>query len=91
VTPNFFSSDDIYEKYLRAALQRHEAKQSVVIPLLIKSCVWEDTPIGKLTTILPRKKTALDRQGDPETALSDTIEQLKGWCKKIVDRKKNAR
>ncbi|MBE2209563.1 MAG: toll/interleukin-1 receptor domain-containing protein [Saprospiraceae bacterium] len=88
ITANFFHSDDIYDKYLRAALQRHHSKQSVVIPLLIKSCLWEDTPIGKLTTILPRNKTAIDTQSSD---LSDTIEQLHGWCKKIVDRKKAAR
>lgn len=88
ITANFFHSDDIYDKYLCAAIQRHESKQSVVIPLLIKSCVWEDTPIGKLTTILPRNKTALDQHNND---LSDTIEQLHGWCKKIVDRKKTTR
>ncbi|MBP6810467.1 MAG: toll/interleukin-1 receptor domain-containing protein [Saprospiraceae bacterium] len=88
VTANFFSSEDVYVKYLQTALQRHETKETVVIPLLIKSCVWEDTPIARLTTILPRNRAALDKQEHGDTALFDTVEQLKGWCKKIVDRKK---
>lgn len=91
VTADFFDSGAIYEKYLRAALQRHEARQTVVIPLLMRSCVWEETPLGRLTTILPRNKTALDRQENPEAALSDTVGQLRGWCQKIVGRKNLAR
>lgn len=93
VTANFFSSEAIYEKYLPAALERHEAKQkqAAVIPLLMGSCVWQDTPLGGLTTILPRNKTALDKQPNREAALSDVVGQLKGWCQRIVDRKKRNR
>ncbi len=91
VTANFFGSDAIFDRQLRAALGRHEAKQTVVIPLLMRSCSWEGTPLDALTTILPRNRLALDRQENPDVALSDTVEQLRGWCKKIFDRKKLAR
>ena len=91
VTANFFGSDKIFDRQLRAALRRHEAKQTVVIPLLMRSCSWEGTPLDTLTTILPRNRMALDRQSNPDLALSDTVEQLRGWCKKIFDRKKLAR
>ena len=91
VTANFFGSHDVFERQLSAALRRHEAKQAVVIPLLMRSCSWEGSPLDQLTTILPRNRMALDRQDNPEVALSDTVEQLKGWCKKIFDRKKLAK
>jgi hypothetical protein len=91
VTANFFGSDDVFERQLSAALRRHEAKQAVVIPLLMRSCSWQGSPLDQLTTILPRNRMALDRQDNPEVALSDTVEQLKGWCKKIFDRKKLAK
>jgi hypothetical protein len=91
VTANFFGSDDIFDRQLGAALKRHEAKQSVVIPLLMRSCSWEGTPLDQLTTILPRNRMALNQQDNPDTALSDTVEQLRGWCKKIFDRKKLAK
>lgn len=91
VTANFFGSDDIFDRQLSVALKRHEAKQAVVIPLLMRSCSWEGTPLDTLTTILPRNRMALDRQDNPDTALSDTVEQLRGWCKKIFDRKKLAK
>ena len=91
ITANFFGSDDIFDRQLGAALKRHEAKQSVVIPLLMRSCSWEGTPLDQLTTILPRNRMALNQQDNPDTALSDTVEQLRGWCKKIFDRKKLAK
>ena len=52
---------------------------------------WEGTPLDQLTTILPRNRMAMNRQDNPDTALSDTVEQLRGWCKKIFDRKKLAK
>ncbi|MBV6441726.1 MAG: hypothetical protein EPGJADBJ_03414 [Saprospiraceae bacterium] len=91
VTANFFGSEDIFNRQLATALRRHEAKQTVVIPLLMRSCSWEGTPLDQLTTILPRNRMALDKQDNPDTALSDTVEQLRGWCKKIFDRKKLTR
>ena len=88
VTTNFFGPDDIYDRQLRAALDRHNAKQAVVIPLLMRSCIWEGSQLDQLTTILPRNRKSLDQQDNPEVALTDTVEQLRGWCKKIFDRKK---
>ena len=88
ITPHFFNSDEIYEKQLQSALVRHQDKKAVVIPILIKSCVWQNSIIGKLPTILPRNRKALNEQQDEASALADTIQQLEGWCEKIYQRKK---
>jgi hypothetical protein len=87
VTPNFFSSDQIYEKQLQRALARQKAKEAVVIPILLKSCVWQSSIIGKLPTVLPRNRKALNEQNDEVAAMADTIKQLEGWCAKIYKRK----
>jgi hypothetical protein len=92
ITANFFGSDQIFENQLQLALRRHEAKQTVVIPLLLRSCAWEDSFLDQLkATILPRNLTAMDKQDNPDTALADTVKQLSGWSKKIFDRKKLAK
>lgn len=92
ITANFFGSDRIFDHQLQLALRRHEAKETVVIPLLMRSCAWEGTLLDPLkATILPRNLTALDKQDNPETALADTVTQLSGWSKKIFDRKKRAK
>ena len=87
VTPNLFVSDEIYEKQLQLALQRHQQKETVVIPILMKSCLWEDSIIGTLPTILPRNRTPLDTQENQDAAIADIFNQLKGWCEKIYKRK----
>ena len=92
VTANFFGSDRIFDHQLQVALRRHEAKQTVIIPLLMRSCAWEGTSLDQLkATILPRNLGAMDKQDHPDTALADTVKQLSGWCKKIFDRKKLAK
>ncbi len=92
VTANFFGSDHLFDHQLQVALRRHDAKQTVIIPLLMRSCVWEGTSLDQLkATILPRNLDAMDKQANPETALADTVKQLSGWCKKIFDRKKLAK
>lgn len=50
VTPHFFASDEIYEEQLQRALNRDDAKEAVVIPILMQSCQWENSAIGKLPT-----------------------------------------
>lgn len=91
VTPNLFVSDDIYEKQLQLALQRHQNKETVVIPILMKSCLWQDSILGKLPTILPRNRRPLDLQANQDAAIADIFNQLKGWCEKIYKRKKRKR
>lgn len=86
VTSNFFHSDEIYENQLNAALRRHENRETVVIPILARSSLWQSSIIGGLRTILPRNRIALNEQEDEATALADTIEQLEGLCSKIYRR-----
>ncbi|MFK8009372.1 MAG: SIR2 family protein [Saprospiraceae bacterium] len=88
VTANLFNSDEIYEKQLKVALQCHEEKSAVMIPILMKSCMWQGSIIGNLSTILPRNRTPLDTQENENVALADIIQQLEGWCGKIYKRKK---
>lgn len=77
---------------MQLALRRHEAKETVVIPLLMRPCAWEGTLLDRLkATILPRNLTPLYQQDNPETALADTVTQLSGWSKKIFDRKQRAK
>ena len=92
VTANFFGYDHIFDHQLRVALKRHLDKKTVIIPILMRSCIWTGTPIEDLkATILPRDLIAFDKHDSPDLALVDTVQQLNGWCKKIFDRKNNAR
>jgi hypothetical protein len=48
VSPNFIASDYCYNVELQQALQRHERKEAVVIPVILRPCDWHNLPFGKL-------------------------------------------
>ena len=86
VTPLFFASDGIYKEQLQWALQRHESREAVVIPILMQSSMWESSALRRLATILPRNKRPLNEQENESAALNDTIDQLKKICHMIYKR-----
>ncbi len=53
VSPNFIASDYCYNVEMKQALERHERGEACVIPLILRSCFWSITPLGKLQA-LPR-------------------------------------
>src|SRR5204863_4070318 len=53
VSPDFIASDYCYNIEMQRALQRHEAGEACVIPIVIRPCEWNKTPIARLQC-LPR-------------------------------------
>lgn len=53
ISPDFIHSDYCYEVEMKRALERHEAGEATVVPILIRHCAWEDTPFARLQ-LLPR-------------------------------------
>lgn len=48
VSPNFIASEYCYNVELKHALQRHDRKEAMVIPVILRPCDWHDLPFGKL-------------------------------------------
>lgn len=48
VSPAFLASDYCYDREMTRALQRHNAGQARVIPVILRPCPWQDAPFGKL-------------------------------------------
>lgn len=53
VSPDFIDSDYCYETEMMRAMERHEAREARVIPIILRPCDWHDAPFGKLQA-LPR-------------------------------------
>jgi molecular chaperone DnaK len=53
VSPAFMASEYCYGKEMKRALERHEAKEAWVIPILIRPVDWQDAPFGKLQVLPP--------------------------------------
>jgi hypothetical protein len=56
VSPYFLDSDYCWQVEMNRALERHRAGQARVIPVIVRPCDWQNTPIGKLRASPPDGK-----------------------------------
>ena len=68
VSADFISSEYCYENELDKALERHHAKRAIVIPVILRHCLWNELPFGKLQ--------ALPAAAKPVTAWDNLDEAL---------------
>lgn len=63
VSPDFIASDYCYNIEVKRALERHEAGEACVIPIILRHASWKRTPLSKLQ--------ALPTDGRPVMSWSD--------------------
>ncbi len=51
VSPDFMDSDYCYSVEMKRAMERHESKEVRVIPVILRSTLWKETPFGKLQAL----------------------------------------
>ena len=66
VSTAFMASDYCYDKEMQRAMERHEAKEARVIPIILRPCDWHSAPFGKLK--------ALPKDGKPVISWSNRDE-----------------
>ncbi|HNL39238.1 MAG TPA: toll/interleukin-1 receptor domain-containing protein, partial [Saprospiraceae bacterium] len=76
VSADFINTDYIWEVEIKAAMERHERGEAVVIPVFVKPCDWQGMPFGKLNG-LPSKARPVTSYPDPETAWLEVVEGIK--------------
>lgn len=73
ISPDFFESDYCYDVEMREALSRHDSQQARVIPIILRPCHWQSSPLGNIQ--------ALPTDGKPVT----TWDNLDEACLNIAD------
>lgn len=58
ISASFISSDYCFAHELRMAINRHEANEARVVPVILRPCDWKSAPFGKLQA-LPRDGSAV--------------------------------
>lgn len=66
VSADFLASDYCYGIEMKRALERHEAGEAIVIPIILRKVDWHTSPFGKLQ--------ALPKDGKPVTSWSNRDE-----------------
>jgi tetratricopeptide (TPR) repeat protein len=67
ISASFAASDFCYSLEMKRAMERHEAGEAVVIPILLHPCDWSKAPFSKLQT-LPAS-TPISLASKPQEAL----------------------
>lgn len=53
VSPDFINSDYCYDREMTVAMERHERRKAVIIPVILRACDWHGAPFGKLNATPP--------------------------------------
>jgi hypothetical protein len=76
ISPDFMNSDYCFDVEMKIALERHEAKDAVVIPVLMRSCDWSGAPFSKLQA-LPRGAKAVTSWANRDEAFTAITKELR--------------
>jgi hypothetical protein len=71
----FFASRYIYDVEMKEALARHKSGKARVIPVILRPCLWEKTPLGDLQ-VLPTNGRAITKWRNREEACADVAEGI---------------
>lgn len=76
VSSNFLASSYCYSREMQRAMERHEAGETRVIPVILRSCDWHSAPFGKLNGV-PRDGRAVTLWPDRDEAFTDVARQIR--------------
>ncbi|MBZ3695238.1 toll/interleukin-1 receptor domain-containing protein [Phyllobacterium calauticae] len=51
ISADFLASDYCYDIEMSRAMERHEKREAIVIPVILRACDWHHSPFGKLKAV----------------------------------------
>ena len=51
ISADFLASKYCYDIEMRRAMERHEEREAIVIPVILRACDWHHAPFGKLKAV----------------------------------------
>ncbi len=90
VSSDFLFSDYCWGVEIAKALQRHEAGEACVIPVVLRYVDWHDAPIAKLQA-LPKNAKPIKSWPDQDEAFTNVAEGIRAAVKQIRDRRQQSR
>jgi hypothetical protein len=76
VSASFLASDYCYGVEMKRALERHDAGEARVIPVIVRSCDWHSAPFGQLLAA-PRDGKAITTWSNLDEAYADVARQVR--------------
>jgi hypothetical protein len=76
VSIDFINSKYCYDVELERALERHQSNEARVIPVILRTCMWQQTPFANLQA-LPKDARAVSLWPDRDEALLNVAEGIR--------------
>jgi hypothetical protein len=76
ISSDFLASEYCWSVEMAAALDRHEAGSARVIPIILRTCDWRNTPLGKLQ-VLPEDGRPIRKWQDLDDAFFDVVQGIR--------------
>jgi len=88
ISANFIASDYCFYKELQRAIERHDAGEACVIPVILEPCLWNDAdiPFSKLN-VLPTNARAITQWENQAEAFTNVAEKILNTVVILRDRK----
>jgi hypothetical protein len=91
ISSDFIASNYCYEKELPDILQRHEAREAFVIPVLLRPVAgWKQSPFAKLQ-ICPAGGLPVTQWKDRDAAFVDVAESIEEAVNKLLEQRDRQR
>lgn len=75
-SPDFLASDYAYGREMLRALKRHEAGEAIMVPIILRPCDWQHSPLAALQA-LPNNGRAVSSWPNRDQAWLDVVQGLR--------------
>ena len=82
ISADFIASDYCWDKEVKRALERHEKREAVVIPIALRKCDWKGAPFSRLQG-LPKDLTPVTSYKDRDAAWTDVATGIRAIAEKL--------
>ncbi len=83
VSPDFFASDYCYDVEMTRALERHNKRDAIVIPVILRPCDWQRAPFGRLNATPPDGKP-VTKWADRDEAFLEVVRAVRDAAARIA-------
>jgi hypothetical protein len=84
VSADFMASDYCWNVEMSRAMERHEAGEAVVIPVILRAVDWQSAPFGKLQA-LPKDGKPVTSRPNLDEAFTNIATGIRGAVERLVN------
>jgi hypothetical protein len=89
VSADFLASAYCWQKEFKRALERAEAGEVFLVPILVRACDWEEGPLGRFQAV-PEEKKPVTSWSNRDEAWRNVAKSLRGLVRTVLNRKLQA-